>query len=90
VLCQAKAPFSVSSALTNISSVAAVQQADFAATVGVLAGTVAADIEQQSDGMDSRELQRGLFQTQVTMSSPYRTAPGLHKELGVTSEYFHR
>lgn len=58
-----KGGFNVNAAMANISGVAAVQQSDFAATVGQLATTVAGDVEE-GDG-ETNNLQRGLFQSQI-------------------------
>lgn len=57
----ARGNFTFAGTMANISGVAAVQQSDFVKTVGQLATTVAADVEEG----DIHDLQRGLFQTQI-------------------------
>lgn len=57
-----KTSFNVGSAMANISGVAAVQQADFATTLGQLATTVAADVSEADRGYD---IQRGIIKTQL-------------------------
>jgi hypothetical protein len=66
----ARGNFTFAGTMANISGVAAVQQSDFVKTVGQLASTVAADVEEG----DTHDLQRGLFQTQIAELEEVRPA----------------